>query len=362
MKNSRMKSVQMFTIALIVSVCGIFSQPLCAMDVKAEFEKADAYYVSGLEPEAALEIYRAIVFSGASRTFDRLSKFKIGLILDEQLLRYEEAIDAYQLFLDEYPTGGLARVARANKEYLDMVKAAEALDPYWEYKKIERRHHCLVRTEGSSKREKQELALAMYQHALENHQEPFYERLLASALSMTFQERLYVHSGRLIAFIDEEHPDVKEVYAMCLGAVQLRSRRIHMHEAGWGYIALCLLFVIIRKGYKQLIPEFQQHGLFYSIFFVVTATYLSVWYLIAVTQNYSTETELAYHIYYMWVQFLVLFPLSLAFYHSFPPAWTGFKRVLPVMLSLLLGVSGWMAFGYRFDYIWVIGNVFGMDI
>ncbi|NQY75157.1 MAG: hypothetical protein HRT90_10445, partial [Candidatus Margulisbacteria bacterium] len=265
-----------------------------------------------------------------------------------------EAIDAYQLFLDEYPNVGLAKVIKTNKEYLDMCKAAGALKEYREYKEIELHYNRVMKDENSSKRERKKIALKMYKHAHENYHQPFHKRLIASALKLTFQERLFIHSNRIIGLIDTELPAIKDVYATCWSGVKLRYKRMYAVLAARAYIGLCLVFVLIRKGYKKLAPEFKNHSLFYSILALGIPIYLSLWYLISVTVDINTEVDIN-QVYFMWVQFLVLVPLALAFYHSFPPLSGRFFKTVKLGLNLLLGMSVWVTFGFTFDYLWLFG-------
>lgn len=341
---------------MVFCICGAFPVSVHSMDVKKVFLEADKHYMKGSEPEEALRLYQEVIADGTNPNYVRLSKFKSGIILDEQMMKYEEAIRAYQEFIDRYPNVGLAEIAKKNKEYLQSLQAAGALDAYRNFRTVESKYLLLMQKEGVTEKEKKDAAKALYKYALHNYQQPYNRELLRSTLSETANQRLWLLSNHIIRLIDKKLPELKDVYEeVYLLPVKIQSMRIYIRRTAEAYLALCVLLVLVRKGWRNFCSELRRNIWFYAITTVVVFIYMLLWYIFVVTKDTESTFDLV-SLAIVYGMYVSLMFLSILLYGSFSTLKNGAAaRCFQFVLGALAGVSLWAIFAYYFDYLWLFG-------
>lgn len=350
-----MKSVTIFMLALIVLACGIIPQSLYSMDVEAEFLKADRHYVKGDEPVEALKLYRAIIENGQNEHYITLSKLKTALILDTQLMQYDEAIDAYQAFLKDYPNHRLMKLVRENLESLQAIRDHGVLDDYLVFKKAEENYLNLTQKEGVGGASTKGAALVLYQYAKSDYNRIFNEDMMRITLSALVHEECYFRAQWLMSSIDRKVPAIKGVCDIYRDVVKVNAKRALIAIFSELFVGLCVIFVLFKKGYKVTFRVLKKHRILVPVVTVGIFIYLYLYYQFVVIRDLENKFDLK-SLFFIYGQYLLLIPLSISLYGSFSfekNRWL--KTIVLCILSGLLGVSSWLIFAYYFDYLWLFG-------
>lgn len=350
-----MKLFKPFKFFLIVLTCGMFAPPLYSMDVKAEFIQADSHYMNGAEPEEALQLYRAIIANGQDEHYITLSKLKIAFILDKQSMQYEGAIKAYQVFLDDYPGSRLAKLVSGNIQNLQMIRDRGALEDYRKFKTAEKHYLTLTQKQGAGKSSTRNASLKLYEYAKKNYNQAFNEDMIRGTLSALVHQQRFFRAQGIIHLVDKKIPRIKGTADAYRSVVKVNLKREIITMAAETYIGLCVIFILIKKGYKQLVPVIRRRKLFLSIMTTSVFLYLYLNYKFIVIPDLETTFDLT-SLFFIYGQSLVLILLSVSLYgafSSFKSSW--FKTVTLWMSCGLLGVSSWVIFAYHFDYLWLLG-------
>ncbi|MBM4152667.1 MAG: tetratricopeptide repeat protein [Kiritimatiellaceae bacterium] len=342
-------------ISSVVFLILFMGQMLWAMNVDDVFQQADQLFMEKTRPEEALQLYQSIVEDGTDPSSVRLSRFKIGLLLDEQLMRYEEAVQAYQTFLANYPDDRLATVVERNKRTLDEIGAADALDEFATYRRLNEGYIRLMQNPEAERAQRKQAAIALYEYGLLHYDVPFRDQLLTSALSALGTERLFLKAKRIVLIMDQVIPDHRFIHDAYWKQVMLQVRRIYVVWTAKLYVGLIVLFIILKKGYRGAAAEMKKRRKLYAALLLIPSLYLSIWYWIASHHDIHAPTN-GYVLLWMYVLFLLLLPISVAFYQSVPRNEVGWlKKTLFCGASGLLGISFWLIYGYYLDFLFVIG-------
>lgn len=328
---------RLFVVPLLV--CGM-SAPVQAMDTQAILSKADQISSSGENPEEALQLYRSVAENGQDPLHIILSKLKIATLLDEQLLRYEEAIQAYRAFEAEYPENRLAKITVRRAQRLEQLQAEGLLQDYREFKLLEQRYF-------RSPAENKALALEFYHLALDNRTKRFADELITRAVDALIQHRLYFKADHLVKQSDsnfvpsdfwaEEISEGIQIFWMVL------ISRIT--------IVLCLLLIAVGKGFKQVIPMVKAKKRPLLILTAVLCLFLTIYSLI--TKKYDPDMEWRFLLLVLG-QSLLLIPFSLALCNSLSFVKNQIARtILTGILGILLGLSAWVLFMDHVNFLLV---------
>ena len=140
---------------------GLEGAPAEEMGMGQIYREANQAFVSN-HYRAALKLYRKAIELGGDSDLAINARFKIALILEENLFDYPAALAAYRDFLDRYPGTRPARLAESRARALGILAESGELELYAGFKRLEAEYHLLELNSPGARAEKAEIGRRIY--------------------------------------------------------------------------------------------------------------------------------------------------------------------------------------------------------
>jgi len=313
---------------------------------QAELAKADALYATGNDAEEALAIYRALATNESTEVYVILSKLRIAYILDEQLMQYEQAVDAYQRFIDDYPKNRLTQIVSSKVQQLQKLKTTGTLGIYQEYKMLERDYTRNLQNLDASPAERDRVALQLYHFAKTNLTVSFNQEIFDRAIAALIQEKRVFKADELIklgeagAALRFSSEDVRE-----------EITKTYMALVSGAILLVCLLCILFGRGFVAAYGILKANALKLCWITAGLFLYLLIYHFVLSKTDASTSWKPLFSV---MGQCLLLIPSSVLLFCSFSYIKNRVLRLIVIgTLSLLMGVSSWVLFMYYFKFLLV---------